>query len=122
MPTSATSAHIARSLAIQATVESQLLTHAQQAANLGRLSDARAMCEQHLEQHGPTAPAFCLMGVIQQAAGEVTDAEKSFQKAVYLDPAHQDSLWRLKLLAEQRGDQRAVETFKRRLARAESQT
>ena len=75
---------------------------------------------QHLEQHGPTASAMCLMGVIQQATGELTDAEKSFQKAVYLDPAHKDSLWHLKLLAEKRGDQRAVETLNRRLARTTS--
>lgn len=96
---------------------SDLLATAEQVANSGQLLDARGLCEQHLEQHGPTAPAYCLMGIIQQAAGELTDAEKSFQKAVYLDPAHRDSLWHLSLLAEKRGDQRAVETFKRRLAR-----
>lgn len=93
------------------------LIAAEQAANSGQLTDARTLCEQHLEQNGPTAAALCLMGVIQQAAGEWADAERSFQRAVYLDPAHKDSLWHLTLLAEQRGDQRAVETFKRRLAR-----
>ncbi len=98
-------------------IAADLLTAAEQVANSGQLRNARSLCEQHLEQHGPTAPAYCLMGIIQQAAGELTDAEKSFQKAVYLDPAHRDSLWHLTLLAEQRGDQRAVETFKRRLAR-----
>lgn len=97
-----------------------LLGDAEQAADSGRLSDARSMCQQHLQQHGPTAPAFCLMGVIHQAAGELSDAEKSFQKALYLDPAHKDSLWHLTLLAEQRGDQHAVETLRRRLARVVS--
>ncbi len=97
-----------------------LLSDAEQAADSGRLSDARSMCQQHLWQHGPTASGFCLMGVIHQAAGELSDAEKSFQKALYLDPAHKDSLWHLTLLAEQRGDQLAVETLRRRLARVVS--
>ncbi len=97
-----------------------LLASAEQAANSGRLSDARSLCARYLEQYGPTASAMCLMGVIQQAAGELTDAERSFQKAVYLDPAHKDSLWHLKLLAEKRGDQRAVDNFNRRLARTTS--
>ena len=102
---------------VRRAVSSDLLATAEQAANSGRLHDARKLCEQHFEQHGPTAPACCLMGMIHQAAGELTDAEKSFHKAVYLDPAHKDSLWHLTLLAEKRGDHRAVETFKRRLAR-----
>ncbi len=100
-----------------ARLNTDLLATAEQAANSGQLREARGLCEQHLERHGPTAPAYCLMGIIQQAAGELTDAEKSFQKAVYLNPAHRASLWHLTLLAEKRGDQRAVETFKRRLAR-----
>jgi chemotaxis protein methyltransferase WspC len=97
-----------------------LLISAEQAANSGQLRNARHLCERHLEQHGPTAAALCLLGVLQQAAGELADAERSFQRAVYLDPAHTDSLWNLRLLAEKRGDQRAVETFQRRLARAEA--
>ena len=101
-------------------VSRDLLASAEHAANSGQLSDARSLCVQHLEQHGPTAAAMCLMGVIQNAAGELTDAEKSFQKAVYLDPTHKDSLWHLKLLAEKRGDQRAVDNFNRRLARVAS--
>ena len=99
-------------------VSSDLLATAQRAANSGRLGDARSLCEQHLAQHGPTAPVLCLMGVIQQAAGELSDAEQCFQKAVYLDPAHKDSLWHLKLLAERRGDRLAAENFNRRLSRA----
>lgn len=115
----AATASAAMTTAVGPTTE-ELLAIAEQAANGGRLSDARSMCERHLEQHGPTASALCLMGVLQKAAGELVDAEKSFQKAVYLDPAHKDSLWHLALLAEKRGDQRAVETFKRRLARVTS--
>ena len=97
-----------------------LFAKAEAAANSGRLTEASRLCEQHFEKHGPTAPTCCLMGILQQAAGELAAAEKSFQKALYLDPAHRDALWHLSLLAEQRGDQRAVETFKRRLARVTS--
>ncbi len=123
-PETSTSRQLARPVAsaiplTKSTIQ-DLLASAEQAANSGQLSDARSLCARHLEQHGPTASAMCLMGVIQNAAGELADAEKSFQKAVYLDPAHKDSLWHLKLLAEKRGDQRAVETLNRRLARAMS--
>ena len=111
---------VASAVPLKENSSQDLLVSAEQAANSGRLSDARSLCAQHLEQHGPTASAMCLMGVIQNAAGELTDAEKSFQKAVYLDPAHKDSLWHLKLLAEKRGDQRAVENLNRRLARVAS--
>ncbi|MBC7818761.1 MAG: hypothetical protein IAG10_17870 [Planctomycetaceae bacterium] len=111
---------VASAIPLKASTIQDLLASAEHAANSGRLSDALSLCVQHFEQHGPTASAMCLMGVIQNAAGELADAEKSFQKAVYLDPAHKDSLWHLKLLAEKRGDQRAVETFNRRLTRATS--
>ena len=103
-----------------ASLPSDLLGDAEQAADSGRLSEARSMCQQHLRQHGPTASALCLMGVIHQAAGELIDAEQNFQKALYLDPAHKDSLWHLTLLAEQRGDQRTVDNLRRRLARVVS--
>ena len=111
---------VASAIPLKASTIQDLLASAEQAANSGQLSDARSLCARHLEEHGPTAAAMCLMGVIQNAAGELTDAEKSFQKAVYLDPAHKDSLWHLKLLAEKRGDQRAVDNFNRRLARVAS--
>jgi len=97
-----------------------LLASAEEAANAGRLSDAHALCKQHLHRHGPTAPVFCLMGILLQAAGELAEAEKSFQKAVYLDPAHRDSLWHLTLLAERRGDRPAAEILRRRLSRIAS--
>ena len=60
------------------------------------------------------------MGILLQAAGELAEAEKSFQKAVYLDPADRDSLWHLTLLAERRGDRPAAEILRRRLSRIAS--
>jgi chemotaxis protein methyltransferase WspC len=95
-----------------------LLDQAADLANKGRFSEAIAVCEQHLRQKGLTAPAYYLMGMICQAAGDHRRAEDCFQKTVYLDPRHAEALLALALLAERRGDQVAATGFHRRAARS----
>ena len=70
-----------------------------------------------LREKGLTAPAYCLMGMIYQAAGDRGRAEDCFRKAVYLDPNHDEALLALALLAEHRGDQKAAAGFRRRAER-----
>jgi chemotaxis protein methyltransferase WspC len=96
---------------------SLLLRQASELANQGRFSEAISLCQQHLEQAGLTATAYCLMGMICQAGGERERAEDCFRRAVYLDPNHDEALLALALLAERRGDQRAAAGFRRRAER-----
>ena len=96
---------------------SLLLSQASELANQGRFMEAIACCERHLREQGVTAPAYCLMGMICQAAGDRGRAEDCFRKAVYLDPNHDEALLALALLAEHRGDQNAAAGFRRRAER-----
>jgi chemotaxis protein methyltransferase WspC len=96
---------------------SLLLRQASELANQGRFSEAISLCQQHLQQNGVTATAYCLMGMICQASSDRHRAEDCFRKAVYLDPSHDEALLALALLAERRGDQRAAAGYRRRAER-----
>jgi chemotaxis protein methyltransferase WspC len=94
-----------------------LLSQASELANQRRFIEAIALCERCLRDKGLSAPTYCLMGMICQAAGDRGRAEECFRKAVYLDPNHDEALLALALLAEHRGDQNAAAGFRRRAER-----
>jgi chemotaxis protein methyltransferase WspC len=98
-----------------------LLDQAADLANRGRYDEAIAACERHLQLKGPGAPAYYLMGMIRQAAGDRRRAEECFHKTIYLDPGHDEALLALALLAERRGDRAAAAGFRRRAGRAMNQ-
>ncbi|HZW33360.1 MAG TPA: CheR family methyltransferase [Isosphaeraceae bacterium] len=91
-----------------------LLEQAAELANQGRHAEAITACQRHVQLKGPSAGAYSLMGMIYQAAGDRRRAEDCFNKAVYLDPKHEDALLALALLAERRGDRDAAVRFRRR--------
>lgn len=95
-----------------------VLDHAAELANQGRFDDAIAVCERHLRIKGYSPPAFYLLGMICQAAGNRQRAEDCFQKTLYLDPLHDEALLALALLAERRGDESAALGFRRRAERS----
>jgi chemotaxis protein methyltransferase WspC len=95
-----------------------LLEQAAELANRGRPSEAVKVCEQAIRQQGPSAAAFYLMGMIHQSAGNPSWAEECFQKAIYLDPAHDEALLALALSAERHGNVRLSASFRRRAERA----
>jgi chemotaxis protein methyltransferase WspC len=94
-----------------------LLNRAAELANVGRLDEAVAACERHLQQKSPTAPAYYLLGMIHQAAGDRSRAEDCFKKTLYLDPTHDEALLALALLSERRGDLEAAAGYRRRAER-----
>jgi chemotaxis protein methyltransferase WspC len=95
-----------------------LLERAAESANRGRSNEAIALCQEAISRQGPSAGAYFLMGVIYQSTGNRSKGDESFQKAVYLDPAHDEALLALALSAEQRGDAAAAAGFRRRAERA----
>jgi chemotaxis protein methyltransferase WspC len=87
---------------------------ARQAADAGRLDEAAALCAALADQRPPRADVFCLLGVVRQAQGDFAEAERCFQRALYLDPQHGDALLHAALLARRRGDERLAENYLRR--------
>ncbi len=95
-----------------------ILHAAQQAANNGRLEEADALCGQILSLDPASTEAHYLRGVVLQAQGLLNEAQRSLEKALYLDPGHYQALLHMMLLSEQRGDQSAMANYRRRAQQA----
>jgi chemotaxis protein methyltransferase WspC len=83
-------------------------------ADQGRLAEAERLCEEQMRKHGPSAPAFHLLGLICSANGRLAAADRYYRKALYLDQNHQESLMHLSLLLEQQGDERGAKLLRNR--------
>jgi chemotaxis protein methyltransferase WspC len=94
--------------------DADLIKAAREAADSGRLEEAAALCKRLLEKCPTSADAFCLLGLIHRARGAPAEAEKQFQKALYLAPQHHESLVHMMLLAQERGDQKTAANLRRR--------
>jgi len=98
------------------------LTQAQTLADQGRFDDAFDMCQQYLITHGPSAQAFFLLGLIEEAREHPGDAEAYLRKAIYLEPRHYESLVHLALLLERHGDVTAALLLRQRAERTQLST
>lgn len=95
-----------------------LLGEAVRLADLGRHEEAASACEDAIRRGGPTPAALFLLGVVRQAAGRRDEAERCFEKAVYLDPSHDEALLALSAAARRRGDEAAAANYLRRAGRS----
>lgn len=95
---------------------------ARELADKGELQKATKICEAFLDQHGPSAEAYFLLGIIHDAADDIMQAEKLFRKALYLDPYHEEALFFLSLFAEQTGNIAEAKKLKQRIARLHNKT
>lgn len=92
-------------------------------ADRGELAPARRLCAQYLGGSGSlNAQAHCLMGEISQAGNMTDQAEKSFLRAVYLDPACYDALVHLSLLYEHKGSRDKALIYRQRASRLRGET
>ncbi|MBN2290836.1 MAG: methyltransferase domain-containing protein [Pirellulales bacterium] len=98
--------------------DEELLRSAREAANSGRLEEAENICTNVLAKFPVNADAFCLLGLISRARDDISSAEKHFQKALYLDPQHHESLVHMMLIAQQCGDRPAEANYRRRAEQA----
>lgn len=87
-------------------------------ADRGELALAGSICERHLATNRASAEAYCLLGIVKQAAADSLSAMECFDKALYLDPDHYEALVHLALLHETRGDRSRAENLRRRAERA----
>ena len=95
---------------------------ARKLADKGEFKKATKICEAYLDQHGPSADAYFLLGIIHDAADDMVQAERSFRKVLYLDPYHEEALFFLSLFAEQTGDITEAKILKQRIARLQNNT
>ncbi len=94
------------------------LETARQLADTGQLAEAVALCEAHLAQHGPSAGAFYLLGLMKDASDD-PEAAALYRKALYLEPNHYEALVHIALWLEKNGDASSARPFKRRAERAQ---
>ena len=97
------------------------LETAQRLADAGKLSDAAALSETHLREHGPCAHAYYLIGRARDAAGEAIQAATCYRKALYLEPQHSPAMLQLALLAEKDGDITIARQLRQRMQRVAKQ-
>ena len=92
-------------------------------ADRGELEHARRLCDQYLRGSGSlNAQAHCLMGEISQAGNMTDQAEQSFLRAVYLDPACYDALVHLSLLYDHKGSRDKALLYRQRARRLHGET
>jgi chemotaxis protein methyltransferase WspC len=91
-------------------------------ADKGDFLKATDICEEYLDQCGPSAQAFFLLGIIRDAVDDIGQAKKLFRKALYLDPNHEETLFFLSILAEKTGDLTEAEKLKQRIRRLKNNT
>jgi chemotaxis protein methyltransferase WspC len=89
-------------------------------ADTGHLSEATKLCEIYLQQNSTDVEAYVLLGQIYQGQGMEIQAEKSFQKALYLEPNQYNALVHLTLITENRGDTVKAAVLRQRILRSQS--
>ena len=95
----------------------EVMTRALSLADQGRYDEATRTVRDFMGRGSLDAPAHFLLGIIHQAAGDRSKAELELNKAIYLDPEHDEALLALSLLARRRGDVAAEAMFRRRAER-----
>jgi chemotaxis protein methyltransferase WspC len=90
---------------------------ARQLADRGKLDEALNHCQNYLSRHNTHVEVYLLMGILHQAKRENPEAERYFQKALYLNPHCYEALISLSLLKENRGDLIGAERLKQRVAK-----
>ncbi|MFZ5831609.1 MAG: CheR family methyltransferase [Planctomycetota bacterium] len=102
----------------ETTTGQAILNAARLAADAGRLVEADALCGQALSGDPTSAEAHFLRGVIRHSQGMFPEAQRSLEKALYLDPGHYGALVHMMLLMQHRGDQTAAANYRRRAQQA----
>jgi chemotaxis protein methyltransferase WspC len=96
-----------------------LLSRIATLANEGKSAEARAACEQYLNNHPPAAQVFYWLGLLSDVAGSALEAQGYYRKALYLEPQHSQALMHLAALLESQGDSAGARRLQARAARSE---
>ncbi len=97
--------------------QKDLFTEAQRLADQGSLLSALELCDTFLRENPVHVQAHFLMGLILEALDNEERAEEFFNKAIYLNPNHYESLNHLSFVVEDRGDKKRAAHLRRRAQR-----
>lgn len=114
-------APVAASRTSLATEASADIGEATRLADQGHFVEAATCCSEHLRQHGPSAAAFHLMGLVREATGNQPEAVDYYRKALYLEPNHYVTQVHLALLMEKQGNTAGAQVLRNRARRLEQQ-
>ena len=89
-------------------------------ADLGRVRDAMAQCQAHLDIHGASAEALHLQGLLLDAQGQSRQAQAAYGKGLFLVAYHREALLHLAALVASDGDQEGARRLQARAARGEA--
>jgi chemotaxis protein methyltransferase WspC len=95
------------------------IDEAERLADQGQLTDAAALCARNLQTQGPSARAFCLLGLVHDAGGDAAQAAHQYRKALYLDPHHREALLHLAYLLDKQGDAAGGRLMRERAGRTQ---
>ena len=95
---------------------------ARQLADVGQVEKAINHCQEYLVRNFTNVEAYTLLGTLYQAKTENAQAERYFQKALYLNPNCYEALIHLSLLKEHRGDIVGAEILKQRVQKIQQTT
>ncbi|MCS6478999.1 chemotaxis protein CheR [Burkholderia thailandensis] len=94
------------------------LDAARRLADAGALDAAQQAVHASIEQAGPSADAFYLLGLIADARGQGDEATHCYRKALYLEPSHYEALTHLATLLDIAGDRDGAQWLMQRARRA----
>ena len=94
-----------------------LLAEARRLADLGQLKQAEDKCRDHLAQAPDSADAYFILGLLNELAKKLQQAEDYWKRCIYLQPDHYEALCHLALLAETNSDAVTAAALKARAAR-----
>lgn len=98
------------------------LDRARQLADEGRLEEAAEICETHLREHGVSAQAYYLLGLVRNAAGADSQAGEFYRKALYLEPNHYETLMQWASLSKKIGNGDHARILQERAERVKKRT
>ncbi|HED17715.1 MAG TPA: hypothetical protein ENI64_12995 [Gammaproteobacteria bacterium] len=91
-------------------------------ADAGNLVDAEHICHVCLEKNAQNPSVHCLLGLIQEAGNRPVEAEKSYRKALYLDPHCSEVLIQLPLLLDRQGKSQQAQQLRQRAIKRQEQS
>jgi len=114
-----TSKAIQSTAKISSTKTNAGLELARQLADVGQVEKAIDHCQEYLAHNFTNVEAYTLLGTLYQAKTENAQAERYFQKALYLNPNCYEALLHLSVLKEHRGDIVGAEILKQRVQKVQ---